>query len=227
MSEKIEDPESEAESEVETDDDDEEEYDTTKKIRVKTTDKQVADESDDDAGTDDDDADPATDDDADADAGTDADDDESVAHNEESVFAKMDDIEDDEEDEDEHYLQKFNASLQQKIISDFHPELQSHNYDEIDVLCRVVRDEQGNIIDPLHKTLPFVTRYEKARILGERAKQINAGAAPFVEVDATIIDGYLIALKEYEAKRIPFIIKRPMPNGGVEYWKFDDLELLD
>ena len=224
MSEKIEDPESEAESEVETDDD-EEEYDTTKKIRVKTTDKQVADESDDDAGTDDDDADPASDDDADA--GTDAEDDESVAHNEESVFAKMDDIEDDEEDEDEHYLQKFNASLQQKIISDFHPELQSHNYDEIDVLCRVVRDEQGNIIDPLHKTLPFVTRYEKARILGERAKQINAGAAPFVEVDATIIDGYLIALKEYEAKRIPFIIKRPMPNGGVEYWKFDDLELLD
>ena len=224
MSEKIEDPESEAESEVETDDD-EEEYDTSKKIRVKTTDKQVADESDDDAGTDDDDADPATDDDADA--GTDADDDESVAHNEESIFARMDDIEDDEEDEDEHYLQKFNASLQKKIISDFHPELQSHNYDEIDVMCRVVRDEHGNIIDPLHKTLPFVTRYEKARILGERAKQINAGAAPFVEVDATIIDGYLIALKEYEAKRIPFIIKRPIPNGGVEYWKFDDLELLD
>jgi DNA-directed RNA polymerase I, II, and III subunit RPABC2 len=134
--------------------------------------------------------------------------------------------EDDEEDEDEFYLQKFDESMNQKIISDFHPELHAHNYDEIDVLSRIVRDENGNIVDPLHKTVPFLTRYEKARILGERAKQINSGAKTFVDLEPNVIDGYVIALKEFEAKKIPFIVKRPLPNGGVEYWRFEDLEVL-
>ncbi|NDA73027.1 MAG: hypothetical protein EBX69_06285, partial [Betaproteobacteria bacterium] len=39
----------------------------------------------------------------------------------------------------------------------------------------------------------MLSRYEKARILGERAKQLNSGAEPFIEVDETLIDGYLIA----------------------------------
>ena len=78
----------------------------------------------------------------------------------------------------------------------------------------------------MHTTLPFITKYEKARILGERAKQINAGAKPLVKIDKDIIDGYLIALKEFEEKHIPFIIKRPLPNGGCEYWKCKDLEII-
>jgi DNA-directed RNA polymerase I, II, and III subunit RPABC2 len=145
-------------------------------------------------------------------------------------FNGLDDISDDEDDEDddydENYLQKFDEKTQQNIISEYHPELQTHNYSEVEMLSRVVRDGDGNIIDPLHQTLPFITRYEKAKILGERAKQINAGAPIFVEVEPSVIDGYLIALKEFEEKKIPFIIKRPLPNGGCEYWKFKDLELL-
>jgi len=139
-----------------------------------------------------------------------------------------DDIEDEggdkDEDEDDHYLQKFDESTKHNIISDFHPEMKVHNYDEIDILSTIVRDANGLIVDPLHRTLPFITKYEKARVLGERAKQLNSGAKALVEVDPTIIDGYLIALKEYEAKRIPFILKRPLPNGGCEYWRFKDLE---
>jgi DNA-directed RNA polymerase subunit K/omega len=137
-----------------------------------------------------------------------------------------DDDEEDDEDVEENYLQKFDENIQKNIISEFHPELHSHNSDEIEILSKVVRNENGVVIDPLHKTLPFITRYEKARILGERAKQLNAGAKPMVEVDINIIDGYLIALKEFEEKKIPFIIKRPLPNGGIEYWKFKDLEVL-
>lgn len=145
------------------------------------------------------------------------------------AFADLDDFseDEDEEDEDDNYLQKFDQATQRKIIADYHPELQSHNYDEIDILSRIVRDENGEIIDPLHKTLPFITRYEKARILGERAKQLNSGAKAIIEVDPNIIDGYLIALKEYEKKAIPFIVKRPLPNGGCEYWKFEDLEHIE
>ena len=143
-------------------------------------------------------------------------------------FADFNSEDDDDasQDDDEPYLQKFDESLQKKIISDYHPELQIHNYEEVETLSRIFRDVHGTIIDPLHKTLPFITRYEKARILGERAKQLNSGASPFVEVDPSIIDGYLIALKEYEEKKIPFIVKRPLPNGGCEYWRFQDLEII-
>jgi DNA-directed RNA polymerase I, II, and III subunit RPABC2 len=69
-----------------------------------------------------------------------------------------------------------------------------------------------------------MTKYEKTRILGQRAKQINDGAMPFIKVPEGVIDGYLIALKELEEKKIPFIIKRTIPGGCVEYWKVSDLE---
>jgi DNA-directed RNA polymerase I, II, and III subunit RPABC2 len=140
----------------------------------------------------------------------------------------MDLEESDDENENmyEDYLRKFDESTRTNIISEFHPELQSHNNDEIANMCVIVRDGNGIPIDPLHKTLPILTRYEKARALGERTKQINSGAKPFVKVDETIIDGYLIALKELEEKKLPFIIKRPLPNGGCEYWKLSDLEIL-
>ena len=141
-------------------------------------------------------------------------------------FDEIEDDDEDEEDEDENYLQKFDENMRKNVIADYHPEMVAHNYSEIEIMSRVVRDENGVIIDPLHKTLPFITRYEKARILGERAKQINAGAKPFVEVPVNLIDGYLIALKEFEEKKIPFIVKRPLPGGGIEYWKFRDLEVL-
>ena len=133
---------------------------------------------------------------------------------------------DDEEEEDDNYLQKFDESLKTNIIAEYHPELIAHNNDEVDVLSRIVRNENGQIIDPLHRTLPFITKYEKARVLGERAKQLNSGAKPFVEVEPSVIDGYLIALTEFEEKKIPFIIKRPLPNGGCEYWRLKDLEVI-
>ena len=99
-------------------------------------------------------------------------------------------------------------------------------YDEIYNLARVVRDANGVIVDSLHKTLPMLTKYEKTRILGQRAKQINDGATPFVKVPEGVIDGYLIAIRELEEKKIPFIIRRPLPNRGSEYWMVEDLEIV-
>ena len=136
------------------------------------------------------------------------------------------DMDDSDKDSDEDDLQKFNNTDKNDIITKFHPELYNHNYDEIQTMSKIVRNNSGTIVDPLHKTLPFITKYEKARILGERAKQLNSGAQPFVEVDDNVIDGYLIALKEFEEKKLPFIIKRPLPNGGCEYWKVSDLVIL-
>jgi DNA-directed RNA polymerase I, II, and III subunit RPABC2 len=137
-----------------------------------------------------------------------------------------DDDYDDDSDLDEDYLQKLDTSLQKDIVRDFHPELLQHKNEEIEALSKVVKNDLDVIVDPFHKTVPFLTKFEKARILGERAKQLNAGGKPFVNVDASVIDGYLIAEKELEEKKIPFIIKRPLTNGGCEYWKIEDLEVL-
>jgi DNA-directed RNA polymerase subunit K/omega len=136
-------------------------------------------------------------------------------------------IEDDDENlEDEEYLQKFNVDLNKNYLLEYHPECAINNYDEIIALTNVIRDADNNIIDDLHKTLPYLTKYERARILGQRAKQINSGAKVFVKVPENVIDGYVIAQIELEQKRIPFIIRRPIPGGGCEYWNLKDLEMI-
>lgn len=137
-----------------------------------------------------------------------------------------DDSDLDEDEDGTHYLQKLDESVKEQTIANHHPELIIHNYDEVEVLTTVVRNEYGIIVDPLHRTLPFLSKYERTRILGERAKQINDGARPFVTMDPSVIDGYLIALKELEERKLPFIIRRPLNNGGSEYWKLKDLEFI-
>jgi DNA-directed RNA polymerase subunit K/omega len=141
-----------------------------------------------------------------------------------TVYKKPDIDDDDDDDDGEMYLQKFDQSVNDNYIVDFHPESVLQNYDEILAMIRVIRDKDGIIIDDLHKTIPYLTKYEKARILGQRAKQINSGATPFVKVPENVIDGYIIAELELKEKRIPFIIRRPLPNGGSEYWSIKDLE---
>ena len=131
------------------------------------------------------------------------------------------------EDENEDYLKKFNAQVMESYISTEHPECLYHNLDEIIASSQIVRDSDGNIIDDLHKTMPFITKFEISRILGQRAKQINIGSKPFVNVPKDIIDGYIIAEMELREKKIPFIIKRPLAGGGCEYWRVKDLENIN
>mgnify|MGYP001176203421 CR=1 FL=1 len=174
---------------------------------------------------------PPESDDKDEEEEEDYEEDQSVSNEQEMLANELDlnsDYGDDEDDSDyeEDYLQKLDSSMQEDIISNFHPELLQHKKEEIDTLSKIVRNEENVIIDPFHKTVPFLTKYEKARILGERAKQLNAGAKPFINLETSMIDGYLIAEKELQEKKIPFIIKRPITNGGCEYWKVEDLEIL-
>jgi DNA-directed RNA polymerase I, II, and III subunit RPABC2 len=138
-----------------------------------------------------------------------------------------DEDEDDEDDEyDENYLQKFDTEITKNYINDFHPECFIQNYDEIAKLAVVVRNSDNIIIDPNHRTIPFLTKYEKARVLGQRAKQIETGAKPLVKISENIIDSYIIAELELREKKIPFIIRRPLPNGTCEYWYLRDLEMI-
>lgn len=144
--------------------------------------------------------------------------------NEEEKNMDNDSDDDDDEETDEHYLQKFDIDINKNYLTDVHPECLHHNYDEIETLTVIIRDSNNIIIDPLHKTNPFLTKYERARILGQRAKQINMGAQSFIKIPDNVIDGIIIAELELKQKKIPFIIKRPLPNGACEYWNVNDLE---
>ena len=135
-----------------------------------------------------------------------------------------DDISDDEIEQD---LKKFENIEKQSYINNFHQNMVEHNEEEIKALSTVIRDKNNNVIDNLHKTVPILSKYEKSRILGIRASQINNGAQILVKPKIKTFDGYLIAQQELEERKIPFIIKRPLPmGGGCEYWKLNDLEIV-
>lgn len=136
-----------------------------------------------------------------------------------------------EEDEieisdDEENLQKLEEYFVASDLEKMHPEIKSVNFDEVSALTRITKDQYGKIIDPLHTTIPFITKYEKARIIGARSEQIDRGAPIYVDVESHIINARTIAQLEFDEKKIPFIIARPLPNKSVEYWKVSDLENL-
>ena len=62
-----------------------------------------------------------------------------------------------EEEFDE--FQKLDESIHVDHLTDIHTELKQINEKELEALSRVIKDENGNIIDELHQTLPiFVQR---------------------------------------------------------------------
>ena len=133
----------------------------------------------------------------------------------------------DEESDDENALKKLEQDIHKEYLAAYHPEVKQINYTELVALCKVVRNSSGKIIDELHKTIPFMTKYERTRILGLRAKQINNGSEIFINASEDMIDGYTIAEQELKEKKIPFIIRRPIPNGASEYWRTEDLEIIN
>ena len=131
----------------------------------------------------------------------------------------------DASDDEDDYKKLENYSVIENLENE-HPEIRSINFEEVFALSRVQRDSAGNIMDPLHISIPFLTKYEKARIIGARAEQLDRGAVPFVKVDDSVMNGRTIAIMEFDEKKIPFIIARPLPNKAVEYWRLQDLEFL-
>jgi DNA-directed RNA polymerase I, II, and III subunit RPABC2 len=59
-----------------------------------------------------------------------------------------------------------------------------------------------------------LTKFEKVRILGQRAEQIANGAPSTVDITG-LTDALTIAEKELKERMIPFKIRRTYPNGEV------------
>ena len=160
-------------------------------------------------------------------------DDENEEGNEEDYHSEMEESEN--KVNDNGYLEESNEIINENYkyyendnyIENYHPEEINISFEEINNLSIITRNENGDIIDDNHKTFPILSKYEKARIIGLRVSQLNKGSPTFLDVSPNnYIDKTLIAEQELNNKKIPFIIKRPIPNGNFEYWNIKDLEII-
>ena len=76
-------------------------------------------------------------------------------------------------------------------------------------------------------TLPYLTKYEKARILALRTLQITQGSALYIQrdweefQDMTALE---IAEEELEQRTLPFKVTRFFSDKSYEEWSLDELK---
>ena len=78
----------------------------------------------------------------------------------------------------------------------------------------------------IKKTSPFITKFEKTRIIGARAEMLANGSESTINVPSYCTDVLDIALLEYEQKKIPLFIVRKISDSEIEYWRLEDMVLL-
>jgi DNA-directed RNA polymerase subunit K/omega len=76
----------------------------------------------------------------------------------------------------------------------------------------------------------IMTKYEFDQIIGLRTIQLSLGAPPYIGLESDFniksnMELRLIALKELKEGKLPFGIKRPLPNNKYEYVRVKDLDL--
>jgi DNA-directed RNA polymerase I, II, and III subunit RPABC2 len=97
-----------------------------------------------------------------------------------------------------------------------------YNYDDI---YDEKKEEPSVIVEASQRiTLPKLTKYERVRMIGTRAKQISLGAKVMVKNTAGL-NPIEIAKIELEHRMIPMKIKRVLPDNKIEIWKLSELEL--
>ena len=75
------------------------------------------------------------------------------------------------------------------------------------------------------KTIPLLTKFERARIMGVRLQQLAYGAKPRVDI-TNLRSIKEIVEKELIERKIPFIIRRVLPNQTYEDWKLEEFECV-
>ncbi|CAN6282343.1 unnamed protein product [Urochloa humidicola] len=106
-------------------------------------------------------------------------------------------------------------------------ELENNNEDAPDEVVGAEGEEKDQEkAKAERKTSKYMTKYERARILGTRALQISMNAPVMVELEGET-DPLEIAMKELRERKIPFTIRRYLPDGSYEDWGVDELIVED
>mmetsp|Transcript_7638 Transcript_7638/g.19827 ORF Transcript_7638/g.19827 Transcript_7638/m.19827 type:complete len:112 (-) Transcript_7638:1094-1429(-) len=86
----------------------------------------------------------------------------------------------------------------------------------------IIPAEQRSHSDKERVTSRYMTKYEKARVLGTRALQISMNAPVNVPLEGET-DPLQLAMKELKAGFVPLVIRRYLPDGSYEDWGVDEL----
>jgi len=81
-----------------------------------------------------------------------------------------------------------------------------------------------------YRSKPIMTKYEFNELISLRTTHLSLGAIPFVQVpeDMNIVSNMQlrkIALQELKEGKLPYLVKRTIPNHKPEYWAIKDMDL--
>lgn len=158
-------------------------------------------------------------------------DDEEEESEEEEIETNYDDEEEEENNED-NYEDESSIDDNESINLDTNDDL-DENLNEINVsnMSNILYTNKllNNIdsktikekLNMSKKTLPLITKFEFSKIKSIRVTQLSNNSNPFIETDLDDIEK--IADEEIKQMKLPFIIKRNLPNGDYELWKLSEL----
>ena len=94
-------------------------------------------------------------------------------------------------------------------------------------------DEYNKVMASLDKeklySNPEMTKYEFNLIMSTRTNQLALGAQAFVDVSNLKTQSNMqlrnVALQEFREGKLPYIIKRSLPNNKFEYYRIRDMDL--
>jgi len=92
---------------------------------------------------------------------------------------------------------------------------------EFSILENVEKDENAVPKDE-RKTIPRLTKFERARVIGLRAVQLSKNAPTNIDV-GDLIDPMKISELELQKGMIPLIIRRFLPSKKYEDWTIYEL----
>lgn len=125
-----------------------------------------------------------------------------------------------ETDADEYVEEKEPLELDEKKEEAYESEDEAPPLDDPDEF----NSQRERVLE--RRSIPILTQYERARIIGQRAAQLAAGAKPMVQGTENL-DPQEIAELELRKRVCPFYIKRPLPNNKYEVFHVNELELLE
>lgn len=94
----------------------------------------------------------------------------------------------------------------------------------------VFRKEVADAVKLPRVTREYYTKYEFTALLATRAQQLAEGAKPLVTLEGLKTSDPMfiwnVARREIEQRKLPFVVRRQLPNGQSEYWSTQELEMM-
>jgi DNA-directed RNA polymerase subunit K/omega len=136
---------------------------------------------------------------------------------------EVEELHDEEEKVDETCLYKFNKiKKDDEEGEDDDGELEELSDDE--EIMNINKDQF--VKQEEREARAVLTKYERVRVLGDRAQQLSLGAKPLI-LNIENLQPKDIAREELKHGVLPFIIVKTMPDGTREKWKVSELQILN